>query len=89
MLNPFALANTFAITDLVLHPLFHAWVAIHPDSYEYLMRVFVAGLQVNVEPSFDLSFPHLVFGTFLEASAFWVLGYLGASLYNKLNGRIK
>jgi hypothetical protein len=85
MLNPLALANTLAIVDLVLHPLFHAWVAIHPSSYEYLMHVFVAGLQVNVDPSFDLAFPHLVVGTFLEAGAFWILGYLGASLYNKLS----
>jgi len=84
-LNPVALANTFAILDLVGHPLIHAWVAIHPDSYEYLMHVFVAGLTVNVDPSFDLSFIHLVVGTLLEAGTFWLMGYVGASLYNKLS----
>lgn len=89
MLNPLALANTFAIIDLVLHPLFHAWAAIHPDSYEYLVHLFVAGLTVSVEPAFDLSVPHLIVGTLLEAGIFWLFGYLGASVYNKLSNRIK
>lgn len=84
MLSPKALANTFAILDFILHSIFHVWVVIHPGSYEYLMHIFVAGLTVRVEPTFDLSMPHLILGTLLETSAFWIVGFVGATLYNKL-----
>ena len=42
-LNRLALANTFGVIDLVLHPLFHLWISIAPESYERLMNLFVAG----------------------------------------------
>ena len=82
-LNALALANTFAIIDLVLHPLFHIWVGINPESYEKLMHLFVAGLDVHVEPH-ESSLGHIFIGTLLEATIFWALGFVGATLYNKL-----
>lgn len=83
-LNAIAIANTFAIIDLVLHPLFHLWVSVAPESYEKAMNLFVAGLQLKVT-EFDSSIEHIIIGTILEAAAFWLLGFAGASLYNKLN----
>lgn len=87
-LNPKALANTLAIIDLVAHPAFHLWAAISPDSLEYLMHVFVAGLELNIDPAFDLSPIHLVWGTLLEASVFWVTGYVVATVYNRFLRKI-
>ncbi|MDO8648438.1 MAG: hypothetical protein Q7R81_01515 [Candidatus Peregrinibacteria bacterium] len=83
-LNPVALGGTFAIIDLVLHPLFHLWVAVSPRSYERLMNVFVAGLHLQVT-EFDTSITHLILGTVLEAAAFGALGFVAASLYNWLH----
>lgn len=83
-LQPLAMANTFGIIDLVLHPLFHLWIAVNPRSYEYLMQTFVAGLHLRVDQSFELSMGNLILSTLLEAAIFWLLGYVGASLYNKL-----
>lgn len=83
-LNAIALANTAAIIDLILHPLFHLWVYLSPDSYEWVMNIFVAGLQLNVT-SFDSSLSHLALGTIVEAGVFWLLGYSVASLYNRLS----
>ena len=83
-LNAIALANTLAIIDLILHPLFHFWVYFSPESYEWLMNIFVAGLQLNVT-SFDSDVSHVIVGTIIEAGVFWVLGYAVASIYNKFN----
>ena len=83
-LNAIALANTIAVIDLVLHPLFHLWVYISPNSYEWAMNIFVAGLQLNVT-SFDSSLSHIILGTVIEASVFWLLGYCFASLYNRFS----
>ncbi|MFY9462652.1 MAG: hypothetical protein WAP52_00505 [Candidatus Sungiibacteriota bacterium] len=80
-LQPFALANTFALIDLILHPLFHLWVVLAPRSYEWAMNLFVAGLRLQVT-AFDTSLTHIIFGTILEAVAFWVLGFAAASIYN-------
>jgi len=84
--NAIAFANTFAIIDIVLHPLFHLWVYLSPNSYEWAMNLFVAGLQLNVTV-FDTSFYHLVLGTIVEAGVFWILGFSIAWLYNKLNNK--
>lgn len=81
--NVFALANTFAIIDLVLHPLLHFWVWLLPQSYEWTMNLFVAGLQLKVT-MFDTSFIHIVLGTLVEVSVFWILGALVALVYNRL-----
>ena len=69
--NVLGLANTFAIIDFVLHPLFHLWVAVAPRSYEWLMNLFVAGLRVQVT-EFDLSLSHILLGTIVEAGVFWL-----------------
>lgn len=82
-LNIFAFANTLAIIDLILHPLFHIWIYVSPESYEWLMHLFVAGLQLNVT-AFDSSIPHIILGTVIEAGVFWLLGVFVATLYNKL-----
>ena len=83
-LQPIALANTFGIIDLILHPLFHFWIAISPDSYEHLMQLFVAGLHLQVDQAVELSPVNLLLSTILEASVFWLLGFFGSVLYNKL-----
>lgn len=82
--NVIALANTFAIIDLILHPLFHFWVSVAPRSYEWAMNLFVAGLQLRVT-EFDSSFGYIVLGTIIEASAFWLLGAAVALIYNKFS----
>ena len=82
--NTIAFANTLAIIDLVLHPLFHLWVAFSPRSYEWFMNLFVAGLKLDVT-NFDSNVLHILLGTVIEASLFWVLGYTIATLYNRLN----
>ena len=87
-LNAIALANTFAAIDVVLHPLFHLWVSLSPESYERAMNIFVAGLQLQVT-EFDVSLSHIVQGTLLEAATFWILGFIGASLYNKFSQKRK
>ena len=81
--NVIAFANTFAIIDLILHPLFHLWISIAPRSYEWAMNLFVAGLQLQVT-DFDSSLSHIALGTIVEASAFWLLGAMIALIYNKL-----
>ena len=82
--NVLALANTFAIIDIVLHPLFHAWISVNPTSYEWLMNLFVAGLHLEVT-HFDSSISHIVLGTVFEAAVFWMLGASVALVYNKLS----
>ena len=78
-----AFANTLAIIDLILHPLFHLWISLAPRSYEWMMNLFVAGLRLQVT-NFDSRLSHIALGTVVEASAFWVLGAMIALIYNKL-----
>ena len=82
-LNTLAFANTVAIIDLVLHPAFHFWVSVAPESYEWIMNLFVAGLHFKVT-TFDSNPVHIFLGTVIEASAFWLLGATIATVYNKL-----
>lgn len=82
-LNPIALANTFASIDLILHPLFRIWVLISPVSYVKTMHLFVEGLQLQIDPGFDLNLWNFITGTILEATTFWILGFVVASLYNR------
>lgn len=86
-LDVFALANTFAVIDLVLHPLFRVWVWISPESYVNTMHLFVEGLQLKIDPSFDLNLGNFIVSTLLEAAAFWLLGAAVATIYNKLARR--
>ena len=83
MFKVIAFANTLAIIDLVLHPVFHFWISIAPRSYEWTMNLFVAGLHLQVS-EFDSSLYNIILGTFIEALAFWVLGASIAFIYNKL-----
>ena len=80
-INRLAIANTFGAIDLVLHPLFHLWVSVSPHSYEYLMNLFVAGLRLEVT-HFDSDIVHIVVSTIIEATMFWLLGFIGATVYN-------
>ena len=84
MLKVISFANTFAIIDLILHPLFHLWISTAPRSYELAMNLFVAGLHLQVT-DFDSSFTHIALGTIVEASAFWILGASFALIYNRLS----
>ena len=79
--NVIAFANTFAVIDLILHPLFHLWISVAPRSYEWAMNLFVAGLHLQVT-DFDSSFIHIALGTIVEASVFWILGASVALIYN-------
>ena len=81
MFKVIAFANTLAIIDLILHPLFHLWILIAPRSYELAMNLFVAGLHLQVT-DFDSSLTHIALGTIVEASAFWLLGASVALIYN-------
>ena len=83
MFKVIAFANTLAIIDLILHPLFHLWISIAPLSYEWAMNLSVAGLHLQVT-DFDSSLNHIALGAIVEASAFWVLGAMIALIYNKL-----
>ena len=83
MFKVIAFANTLAIIDLILHPLFHFWIYIAPRSYEWMMNLFVAGLHLQIT-EFDTRFSHIVLGTILEASVFWIFGAAIALLYNRL-----
>ena len=83
-LNVIPLANTLAVIDLLLHLLFHFWVAISPRTYESAMNLFIAGFHPQVT-AFDISFSHIVVGTLVETSAFWLLGASMAILYNKFS----
>jgi hypothetical protein len=87
-INPIALANTFGLIDLVLHPLFHLWTSLAPRSYEYLMNLFVSGLHFEVT-HFDSDLSHIIISTIIEASVFWVLGFVGATVYNFFVGKSK
>lgn len=80
-IHPTSLGATFATIDLVLHPLFHLWVAVSPHSYEHLMNLFVAGLRLKVT-EFDTSWGHVILGSVIEACIFWLLGFLGGTIYN-------
>ncbi|GEM_PF-1279357 len=82
--NVIAFANTFALIDIILHPLFHLWVSVSPDSYEKAMNLFVAGLHLEVT-EFDSSLQHIFIGTIAEAAVFWLLGATFALVYNKLS----
>ena len=81
--NVIALANTFAIIDIILHPLFHFWISVSPSSYEWMMNLFVAGLRLEVT-GFDSSIVHIILGTIVEAATFWLLGATLALIYNRL-----
>ena len=47
------------------------------------MNLFIAGLHVQVT-EFDTRFNHIVLGTIIEASIFWIFGAAIALLYNRL-----
>lgn len=81
-LNVIALANTFALIDLILHPLFHIWGWYWPRSYEMLMSEFVIGLDLKVTETFT---PTFFIYWIIEALGFWILGFLVATVYNKLS----
>lgn len=83
MFKVIAFANTLAIIDVILHPLFHLWISVAPRSYEWMMNLFVAGLHLQVT-DFDSSFGHIVLGTIVEAATFWILGAMVALIYNRL-----
>lgn len=76
-----AMGNTLAIASAVLHPLFHLWGWYAPRSYEMLFSEFVIGLQLKVEESF---YPHFFFFYIVEIIILWFVGFVTASLYNRL-----
>lgn len=82
-LRTIALANTFGLIDFVLHPFFHGWGWLAPESYERVMRGFVIGLDINVDAR-DRFGPDFFFYWFLEVATFWILGAAVAVLYNRM-----
>ena len=83
--NVIALANTFAIIDILLHLLFRIWILLSPRSYEFMMKFFVAGWEVNVQTGFYLNLVNILLSAITEAAVFWLLGASVALLYNKLS----
>ena len=83
-INVIALANTVAIIDILLHPFFHFWIKISPNSYEWVMNLYVAGLQLKIT-SLDTSLYYIILGTVVEAATLWLLALTFGLLYNKLN----
>lgn len=79
-----ALANTVALIDFILHPLFHLWMYIDPQAYEWAMNLFVGGLHLQVT-EFDYNTHNILLGTFVEPMVFWLLGASVAFLYNKFS----
>jgi hypothetical protein len=77
-----ALGNTLAISSLVLHPLFHLWGWLSPRTYEVLFSEFVIGLHLKVEEHFH---PKFFIFYIVEAVTLWIVGFVFASLYNKLS----
>lgn len=77
-----ALANTFAIIDLVLHPLFHLWGWFFPRSLEIAMNEFVIGLSLHITEQFT---PEFLASWIIEAAIFWMLGAAIGIIYNKLS----
>lgn len=67
----------------ILHPLFHLWTALHPQSYVYMLKLFLPGIQPVVTP-FDYSVTNTIIATLTKALAFWVIGFAVASFYNLL-----
>ena len=47
MFKVVALANTLAIIDLILHPLFHLWISVAPRSYEWMMNLVEEMVEKN------------------------------------------
>ena len=85
--NVIALANTFALIDLILHSAFRVWVLISPSSYINAMHLFVEGLELRINPAFDLNLANYIKGTILEVVMFWVLGASIGIIYNRLAKR--
>ena len=83
--NVVALANTFAIIDIILHSSFRLWILISPESYVNTMGFFVTGAQFKIDPELNLDFFNFVSSTVLEGLTFWVLGAAVGVLYNKLS----
>jgi len=81
-LNAYAMGNTLGLIVLILHPLFHLWTFLSPESYQFIVRMFFPGFIVTITP-FDFSTTIILFATILKSAVFWLLGFIGALLYNK------
>ncbi len=80
-MSPLALANSMGIFVFLLHPLFHIWVAIDPESYVMMVRLFAPGITASVSV-FDYSIVTTIVATILKAAVFWGIGYAIGWLYN-------
>ncbi len=76
-------ASLFAALTFIGHLSIRAWIWIHPESYEWLLNAFVAGLQINVT-DFDLDPTVLVVGTLLETLSAFLAGAILAIALNYL-----
>ena len=77
-----ALANTFAVVDIVIHSIAVFWMSQSPESFLFILRYFVEGLKLETDPSVHLTISDYFFGTALEGAFFWVLGASLAICYN-------
>jgi len=82
-LDALAFANTFGLIVLIMHPFFHVWAYLSPESYALIVRMFFPGFRVVID-SFDYSLPIILISTLLKSAVFWIVSFLGATLYNKL-----
>ena len=82
-LDALAYGNTFGLIVLILHPIFHIWTYLSPESYGLIVRMFFPGFRVIID-SFDYSVSITILSTLLKSVVFWLFGFIGATLYNKL-----
>lgn len=76
------MGNAMGLFVFILHPFFHIWTAFHPSSYVYMLKLFVPGINPVITP-FDYSLQNSIIATFTKAFAFWLLGFIIASIYNQ------
>lgn len=77
-----AMANTFAVVDIVIHSIAVFWMSKSPESFLFILRYFVEGLKLEADPSVHMTVFDYFFGTALEGAFFWVLGAFLAICYN-------
>ena len=75
--------NQIVDTPLMPQPPVNA--AFTAGDHQINRTLLVAGLHLEVT-QFDSDPMHIAIGTIVEAAVFWILGYLGATVYNYFAG---
>lgn len=81
-INVIALANAFAVVDIIVHSIASLWMSQSSESFLFILRYFVDGLKLEADPSLHMSYFDYFLGTLIEGAFFWVLGASLAICYN-------